>query len=114
MTTSGKLRVENKVISLKYIRTLATLYHCNFDPLWKTPVSSSLPRLCENDETGVFEWIAFCAAVFGKIYATKSKLGKKIIKYYKEFYNYNLTKSQAQGILKANSETAFQHHLDLG
>ena len=30
-------------------------------------------RLCGNDETGVFEWIAFCAAVFGKIYATKSK-----------------------------------------
>ena len=73
MTTSGKLRVENKVISLKYIRTLATLYHCNFNPLWKTPVSSSLTRLSGNDETGVFEWIAFCAAVFGKIYATKSK-----------------------------------------
>ena len=73
MTTSGKLRVENKVISLKYIRTLATPYHCNFDPLQKTPVSSSLPRLCGNDETGVFEWISFCAAVFGKIYATKSK-----------------------------------------
>ena len=59
MTTSGKLRVENKVISLKYIRTLATLYHCNFNPLQKTPVSSFLPRLCGNDETGVFEWIFF-------------------------------------------------------
>ena len=36
----------------------------------------------------------------------KYDMGKEIIKYYKEFYNYNLTKSQAQGILEANSEAA--------